>query len=122
MKALSIRQPWAYLIAQGEKTVECRTWRTAHRGPLLICASARPAGLFDFGDGQIAELPGGVAVATVDMLDCVPFGPEHVEPAGFDKMPDRPCFAWILANARTIAPFPVKGRLGLFEVDYENRA
>jgi len=37
-------------------------------------------------------------------------------------MPDRPCFAWLLANVQPVKPFPVKGRLGLFEVDCENRA
>ena len=38
MKALSIRQPWAWLIVQGYKPVENRTWRTSYRGPLLIHA------------------------------------------------------------------------------------
>jgi len=39
MKALSIRQPWAGLIAAGVKTIETRNWRTGYRGQLLICAS-----------------------------------------------------------------------------------
>ena len=39
MKAISIRQPWAWLIVNGYKDVENRTWYTSHRGPLLICAS-----------------------------------------------------------------------------------
>lgn len=117
MKAVSVRHPWAWLIAQGEKGVECRTWKTGYRGPLLICSSARPAGPFDLGDGREIDMPGGVAVATVDLVGCVPFGPEHVVPAWFDAMPDRPCFAWLLTNPRPVAPFPVKGRLGLFEIN-----
>lgn len=36
MKALSIRQPWAWLIVHGHKTIENRTWRTKFRGPVLI--------------------------------------------------------------------------------------
>lgn len=41
MKALTIHSPWANAIAFGEKTIECRSWRTRYRGPLLICASNR---------------------------------------------------------------------------------
>ena len=33
MKALSVPQPWAEVIARGEKTIEVRTWSTKHRGP-----------------------------------------------------------------------------------------
>lgn len=39
MKALSIWQPWASLIATGAKRYETRSWSTKYRGPLLICAA-----------------------------------------------------------------------------------
>ncbi|MNV64643.1 ASCH domain protein [compost metagenome] len=39
MKALSIRQPWAWLIVNGHKDVENRTWSTTHRGEFLVHAS-----------------------------------------------------------------------------------
>jgi len=39
MKVLSLKQPWAELILQGEKDVENRTWDAKHRGPFLIHAS-----------------------------------------------------------------------------------
>lgn len=39
MKALSIRQPWAWLIVNGYKDVENRTWSTPLRGTVLIHAS-----------------------------------------------------------------------------------
>lgn len=42
MKALSVKQPWAALIASGQKTIETRTWPTKYRGALLICSSAKP--------------------------------------------------------------------------------
>ena len=41
MKALSIIQPWASLIAVGIKDIENRTWRTSYRGEFLIHASGR---------------------------------------------------------------------------------
>lgn len=41
MKTLSIKQPWASLIAEGIKDVENRTWRTNFRGRVFIHASAK---------------------------------------------------------------------------------
>ncbi len=40
MKALSIKQPWASLIAHGIKDIENRTWKTNFRGKIFIHASA----------------------------------------------------------------------------------
>jgi hypothetical protein len=39
MKALSIRQPWAWLIVNGYKDIENRSWATKFRGPVLIHAA-----------------------------------------------------------------------------------
>lgn len=39
MKALSLTQPWASLIAIGAKRVETRSWSTNHRGPVAIHAA-----------------------------------------------------------------------------------
>jgi hypothetical protein len=36
MKALSIMQPWAWLIVNGHKAIENRNWRCHYRGPVLI--------------------------------------------------------------------------------------
>ena len=41
MKTLTIRQTWAWLIANGYKDIENRTWRTSYTGPCLIHTSAR---------------------------------------------------------------------------------
>ena len=38
MKALTIKQPWASLLAHGIKDIENRTWNTAFRGKFLIHA------------------------------------------------------------------------------------
>ena len=39
--ALSVNQPWAYLLAIGQKCYETRSWKTEYRGPVLIHASKR---------------------------------------------------------------------------------
>ena len=41
MKALTVWQPWASLIALGVKTIETRSWHTSYRGPLAIHAASR---------------------------------------------------------------------------------
>jgi hypothetical protein len=39
LKALSLKQPWAYLMVNGWKTIENRNWSTSFRGPVLVHAS-----------------------------------------------------------------------------------
>lgn len=41
MKALTLWQPWASLIALGEKQIETRCWETKYRGELAIHAAAK---------------------------------------------------------------------------------
>lgn len=39
MKALTLTQPWATLVAIGAKRIETRSWSTTYRGPLAIHAA-----------------------------------------------------------------------------------
>ncbi|HXI41622.1 MAG TPA: ASCH domain-containing protein [Bryobacteraceae bacterium] len=41
MKALTLWQPWASLVALGEKRIETRCWSTKYRGHLAIHAAAK---------------------------------------------------------------------------------
>lgn len=41
VRALTLWQPWASLVAVGAKTIETRGWSTDYRGPLLIHAAKR---------------------------------------------------------------------------------
>lgn len=54
MKALSLMEPWAALIAAGVKSIETRSWRTAYRGPLYIHAFRAKV---DQKDPHIQRLP-----------------------------------------------------------------
>ena len=124
MKCLMVRQPWASQIADGSKTVEIRSWHYAHRGDLLIGASKNMAGQ-RMRDGT--PYPSGMAIAHVKLVDCVPFNANrHGKAAGCDRNTAQDCedsgdWAWILADARAIEPFPVKGQVKPFEVDYPPR-
>ena len=41
MKVLSIKEPYATLIATGNKLIETRSWKTNYRGELFIHASGK---------------------------------------------------------------------------------
>ena len=43
MKALTLTQPWATLVAMGAKRIETRSWTTNYRGPLAIHAGKGPS-------------------------------------------------------------------------------
>lgn len=108
MKAISIRNPFAHFIMCGEKTVECRTWQTSYRGDLLICSSANP---------KVKNTISGHAVCVVTLESIEPFTKDHLDAACMGDLPEEKSFAWHLTNMRLIKPFPVKGKLNIFEVD-----
>ena len=99
MKAVSLRPEWAMPVMLGLKTVECRTWRTEHRGDLLICSSARPC------PGAVA----GKALCVVTLDDIEPFEARHLWDAYMDDCP-RGAWAWKLSGLRWVEPFDVTGR------------
>ena len=63
VKALTIRQPWAWAVVYAGKDVENRRWQTSYRGPLLIHAAKEddPAGiarvLWTMADPEAFEQP-----------------------------------------------------------------
>lgn len=111
MKALSVRQPFAFLIAKGLKTIELRSRRTNYRGPLLICVSSHKTAQPDR-----IRLKRGVALCVVDLIDCRPMTKADCKRAWTRNY--RPQFwSWVLSGAREIEQFPVSGKLGIFEVE-----
>jgi len=116
MKALSIKQPWAWLIVNGYKDIENRTWKTNYRGKLLIHASKS----WDFDANDILYVMGmqnppqeshilGALVGMVNIVACVDNSKSKwfCGPWGF-------VFNWYQKFEN---PIPYRGQLGLFEVD-----
>ncbi len=113
MKALSVKNPNAYDLIIGAKTlkpgleyseenplVEWRSWSTEHRGLLLICASSVP---------REPAMFSGHALGIVEQVDCRLMR----VPGSRDK-----AFAHLYRNPRPLLqPFPVRGQLHHFEVD-----
>jgi len=117
MKALSVRQPWANMIAVGLKKIEVRTWRTKYRGNILICASK----IIDIGAARVLDHlvgiePTGFALCTGELVDCRPMV-QGDECDSYCQHTPR-MFAWVFKDVCQIGQFPVKGQLGIFNVDY----
>ncbi len=78
MYALSLKQPWAALLAHGRKTIEIRRWRTARRGRVLIHAArvsdARPEVWAKVPEElrAAAQITGGI-VGEGEILDCLAY-------------------------------------------------
>ncbi len=121
MIALSVKQPWASMIASGKKTIETRTWTTAYRGPILICAGQSPdvAAMRRFGvvpDGWEDRYPPGVALCVVQLLDVTPMTQADEVAACCARYPG--AFAWRFSPiVAPVARVAVRGQLGLFKVD-----
>lgn len=125
MKALSIRQPWAWLIIHGGKDIENRSWHTKHRGRFLVHAAKGMT------SKEYAE------ACNFCHLKCLPL------PPSFDELKQRWCGgiigsvvladsrntskspwymgdkAFLLVNPKPLPFAPLKGRLGFFEVPDE---
>lgn len=137
MKAITIIQPWATLIALREKKFETRSWSTKHRGELAIHAGKKidwnacrepeiSAALARNGYGP-DNLPTGSVIAIVQLENCLKsidtwtdgyelegrrliYSPEY---EFGDFTPGR--YAWELAEVNRLPdPIPAKGQQGLW--------
>ncbi|MGK7941211.1 MAG: ASCH domain-containing protein [Crocosphaera sp.] len=135
IKAISLHQPWASLIVMGFKQFETRSWPIKYRGKLVICAAlkntkqqqssyeARASSLgIDLTLHPWESLPLGMALAVVDLTDCVEMTQEFIKA---QSETERCCghwepgrFAWKLDNVKPLLqPVPIKGKQGLWKCD-----
>ena len=116
LKVIVIRQPWAWLIVNGFKDIENRSWATRYRGQLLIQASAglpskpKLEQSRSFARKRGVELPeefeiGGI-VGMVQLEDCVT--------RSRSKWFEGPV-GWVLSKPKKLPFVAMKGRLGLFD-------
>lgn len=138
MKAITIKQPWATLIALKEKQFETRSWQTKHRGEIAIhagksidrLACLKFAHILEkHGFTSMEQLPTGSVIATVNLVDCHQVIKEDL---GFFAHMDSGLkitedeyrlgyyeegrYAWELDNVRVLSePIAAKGQLSLWE-------
>lgn len=123
MKALSFHQPYAELILQGRKTIETRTWRTAHRGVFAIHAAWKVQGeIAKLYDLHPEALISGALVGTAEIIEMIEFDDEswaalrnqHLVPDAHHNYR----VGWRIANPRRLAqPISMRGLPGLFPLD-----
>ena len=140
MKALSIRQPWAWAILYAGKRIENRTWSTNYRGPLLIHAARGmtsreycDAFIWMSGVELIPKNPNGPTDMPIfDKLDrggivgksylIDIYHPHEYSANAFPKEHliwwDQNQYGWLLDKVEPLPFHPCRGRQGLFEVDY----
>ena len=128
--ALSIMQPWAWLIVTGRKDIENRTWHTKFRGPVFVHAGKKidreahdflihghhpVTGDLDHALGEAyqaaidaGEVPTGGIVGQVDITDCVAASSSDWFVGDF---------GFVLANAQALPFRPMKGALQFFKVE-----
>lgn len=122
LRALTIKQPWAWLIVNGHKDVENRSWSTRHRGPFLVHAGQSKSDLATAELDRIERKHGlklprefehGGIVGIVDIVDCrkQTNSPWH----------HRGSVGWVLSNPRRLPFRPCKGALSLFRPKYAKR-
>jgi hypothetical protein len=129
IRALTLLQPWASLIAVGAKRLETRSWRTNYRGPLAIHAGKGcdawsravwrlPAVQTALGRAGIVEetdLPRGCVIAVCELSDCFPILEPPAEPECSFGVYTPGRFAWKLTHVRPL-PWPIlmRGLCGLW--------
>ena len=129
MKTITIKQPYASLIAAGIKKYEFRTWKSKYRGKLLIHAGKgidkKAMGKFK---NYNLEYPSSCIIAICDMVDCVKIDEETRKmllkenelvygKAAMDKSFDG--YGFRLENVKMIEEISVKGALSFWEYDYK---
>ncbi len=132
MKALSLTQPWATLVAIGAKQYETRGWRTHFRGQIAIHASKGfPKVAREICEHEpfcsalgaihmhVDSLPLGciVAVATVSICEPTRYVRERIssQERAFGNYDDGR-FAIKLRDIISVLPIPAKGALSFWEV------
>ena len=126
MKVLTIRQPWATLIMQGDKRFEFRSWQTKYRGKLLIHAGK---GIDKEAVQRLKKylpenMPFGKILGKVRLVDCVKMSPEFKNillEENKDIYTDssfKENYGWKLENVEVFEePIDAKGSLSLWEYD-----
>ena len=129
MKVITIKQPWATLIAEGLKKYEFRTWNTKYRGDILIHAgnSIDKEAMKRFKDYNL-EYPIGCIIAKCKLTDSIYVDDKFVKEVGptnplvyknILEKGDWDGYGFKLENVKKIEPIYINGKLSLWNYDYK---
>lgn len=129
MKVITIKQPFASLIAEGIKEYEFRTWKTKYRGDILIHAGkgVDKKAMKKFEQYNL-EYPSGCIIAKATLADCLKIDDEakkmlkernHLVYSNVIKHTEWDGYGFKLENVEKISPIEINGKLSLWEYDYK---
>lgn len=127
MKVLTLKQPWATLVAEGIKKYEFRTWKTNYRGKVLIHAGAgvEKKELARFKDLNL-EYPSKRIIGEAEIEDCLELD-DNLNKKIINEnniaygSKYRTGYAWKLKNVKKInIDKEINGKLGLWNIDLED--
>ena len=127
MKVLTLKQPWATLVAEGIKQYEFRTWKTNYRGKVLIHAGVGidKNELKKFEDMNL-ECPSRRILAEVEIEDCLELDDDLNKKIINENniaygSKYRTGYAWKLKNVKKLdINKEINGKLGLWNIDLED--
>ena len=118
IRALSVRQPWAWAICASVKKTENRSWTTEHRGTIAIHASTSPQAVNRFRKASGCDLMHrdyftfGAIIGLADIADVSSYGQQHED----DPFAEGP-YCWTMENGRLLSsPIALPGKLNLFKL------
>ena len=128
MKVITIKQPFASLIAEDIKEYEFRTWKTKYRGELLIHAGKGidKKAMKKFEKYNL-EYPSGCIIAKATLTDCIEIDDEariflkDKNPLVYSNVINNKewkGYAFRLENIEKIRPIPVNGKLSFWNYEY----
>ena len=126
MKVITIKQPFATLIAEGIKEYEFRTWKTNYRGELLIHAG-KGIDKQEIKKYKVFTYPQGCIIAKANLTDCIKVDDKFREVLKkknatlYNKVitdKEKEKYAFKLENVTKIEPIFLKGQLGLWNYKY----
>ena len=129
MKVITIKQPFATLIAEGLKEYEFRTWKTKYRGEILIHAgkTVDKKAMSKFKKYNF-DYPTGCIIAKATITDCIKItNTERKMLAKKDlfiyshiiKHEDWDGYGFKLENITKVKPVEVSGKLSLWDYYYK---
>lgn len=127
MKVITLKQPWASLVAYGYKKYEFRSWKLNYRGPILIHAGL---GIDKEAMQKVKDLnlefPSKKIMAIVNIDDCILLD-EDISSVINKENPlvygnkIRTGYAWKLSNAKLVnIPESVSGKQGIWNYSFED--
>lgn len=130
MKVISVKEPFASLIASGKKTIETRSFKTNYRGELFIHASGKGIAK-EFMNGFVEKLIENIdmnygnIICRCNLVDCILMDEEFISSVK-QNLVEYNCgeykvgrYAWILKDVEPIYPIFAKGKLNIWNFDGE---